>query len=152
MKLKIAVISAAILFFASVSAVPAQPWKGWRGSEGWGMGGQYQRMFDPAKVEKISGEVAGIEQVTPMRGMHYGVVLMVKTEKETVPVHLGPSWYIERLDTKFNTGDKVEVTGARTTFQGKPAIIAAEIRKDDQVLVLRDRNGVPVWAGWGRRR
>jgi len=35
-------------------------------------------------------------------------------------------------------------------FAGKPAIIAGEIKKGGNVLVLRDDNGVPVWAGWRR--
>jgi hypothetical protein len=28
------------------------------------------------------------------------------------------------------------------------AIIAAEIRKGDEALMLRDANGSPMWAGW----
>lgn len=48
-------------------------------------------------------------------------------------------------------GDKVEVTGSRITFQDKPAIIAAEVKKGDEILKLRDGNGFPAWAGWRRR-
>ena len=44
--------------------------------------------------------------------------------------------------------DRVEVKGSRITFQGKPAIIAAEITKDGQTLTLRDASGMPVWRGW----
>ena len=50
----------------------------------------------------------------------------VKTDKETISVHLGPSWYFENQDVKIQPKDKVEVKGAKTTFAGKPAIIAAE--------------------------
>ena len=35
-------------------------------------------------------------------------------------------------------GDKVEVTGSRITYEGKPTIIAAEVKKGGQVLKLRD--------------
>jgi DNA/RNA endonuclease YhcR with UshA esterase domain len=84
--------------------------------------------------------------------MNQGIALVVKTEKETVTVHLGPNWYMERLDAKIVKGDQVEVKGVRTTFAGKPVVIAAEVKKGDNVLVLRDANGVPVWSGWGRRR
>jgi hypothetical protein len=45
----------------------------------------------------------------------------------------------------------VEVTGSRVTFRNKSAIIAAEVKKGDEVLRLRDSNGIPVWAGWRRR-
>ena len=68
----------------------------------------------------------------------------VKTDKETVSVHLGPSWYMENQDVKLEPKDKVEVKGSRITFGGKPAIIATEVKKGDEA-------GYPVWAGWRRR-
>lgn len=68
-----------------------------------------------------------------------------------ISVHLGPSWYLENQDIKLGPKDKGEVKGARVTFAGKPAIIAAEVKKGDQVLTLRDEAGFPVWAGWRSR-
>jgi len=128
----------------------AQPMKGWKGSGGWGMGSPYQRMFDPATVETISGTVEAVNQIKPMKGMHYGVHIMVKTGKESLEVHLGPGWFVERLDSKIEKCDKVEVRGSRATMSGKPVIIAAEVKKGDNVLVLRDSAGIPAWAGWRR--
>jgi hypothetical protein len=129
----------------------AQPGMGWKGSEGWGMGSQYNRLYNPKTVETISGEVVSVDKITPMEGMSYGIHLMLKTEKETISVHLGPGWYIERQDIKIEPKDKVEVTGSRITYEGKPGIIAAEVKKGDEVLILRDESGVPVWAGWRKR-
>jgi hypothetical protein len=131
----------------------AQPRKGmmWRGSGGWGPGGQYNRMYDPKSVETITGEVTSVDRITPLKGMSGGVHMNVKTDKETVSVHLGPSWYLENQDVKIEPNDKVEVRGARTTFAGKPAIIAAEVKKGDELLKLRDDSGFPVWSGWRRR-
>ncbi len=122
----------------------------WRGSGGWGPGTPYNRMYDPAKVETLSGMVEDVTAVVPMKGMNSAVAVTVKTDKETIPVHLGPEWYIGRLDTKIAKGDTIEVKGARATFFGKPAIIASEVKKGDSVLVLRDSQGIPVWSGWRR--
>ncbi len=144
--LKIAVVSIIIL----TSSLAFAGWRGWRGSGGWGMGSQYNRMYDPATVETITGTVESVDKVTPMKGMYYGIHLIVKTAKETMPVDLGPGWYIERLDTKIEKGDKIEVKGSRVKFAGKPAIIAAEVKKGDSTLVLRDSAGIPAWAGWRR--
>jgi hypothetical protein len=108
-------------------------------------------MYDTNTVETIRGVVEKIEMITPMRGMSHGVHLLLKTRKEAVDVHLGPSWYIENQDVKIMPGDRVEVTGSRVTFRNKSAIIAAEVKKGDEVLRLRDSNGIPVWAGWRRR-
>jgi len=44
----------------------------------------------------------------------------------------------------------VEVKGSRVTFDGKPVIIAAELKKDNNVLTLRDSSGIPAWSGWRR--
>jgi hypothetical protein len=140
----------AVSMLFTVSIAFAQPWKGWRGSGGWGMGSQYQRMYNPATVEILSGTVESVDKITPMKGMHYGVHLMLKTDKETISVHLGPGWYIERLDTKIEKGDKIHVKGSRVTMMGQPAIVAAEVKKGDNVLVLRDKEGIPAWSGWGR--
>lgn len=137
---------AAVLILFTISASAA--WRGWRGSGGWGMGSAYQRMYNPQTVETISGTVESVIKFTPMRGMHYGIHLMVKTNEGIIPVHLGPDWYIERQDMKFVKGDKVEIMGSRVTFNGKPAIIAREVKKDGGVLVLRNDAGVPEWAGW----
>lgn len=142
------VVAVSMLLVAS--AAFAQPWKGWRGSGGWGMGSQYNRMYNPATVETVSGTVESVDKITPMKGMYNGIHLMVKTDKETISVDLGPEWYIERLDTKIEKGDKIEVKGSRVTLSGKPAIIAAEVKKGDSTLVLRDSSGIPAWAGWRR--
>lgn len=56
---------------------------------------------------------------------------------------LGPGWYIERLDTKIEKDDKVELKGSRVTLSGKPAIIAAGVKRGDSTLVLRDSAGSP---------
>jgi hypothetical protein len=124
----------------------------WRGGGGWGAGSQYGRLYDAKTVGTISGEVVSIGEMTPRRGMGRGVHLMLKTDKETISVHLGPAWYVEHQDVKLAPKDKIEVKGSRVTYQGKPAIIAAEIHKGDQVLLLRDANGIPMWAGWRRNQ
>jgi len=123
----------------------------WRGSGGWGPGTQYNRMYDPKTVETITGEVISIDQFTPAKGMIGGIHMNVKTGKETISVHLGPSWYLENQDVKIEAKDTVEVKGSRITFGGKPAIIAAEVRKGQEVLTLRDESGFPAWMAWRRR-
>ena len=142
------VVAVSILFTAAI--VTAGPWKGWRGSGGWGMGSQYNRMYNAATVETLTGMVEAVNKITPMKGMYAGIHIMLKTDKETISVQLGPEWYIERLDTKIQKGDTIEVKGSRVTIASKPVIIAAEVKKGDSTLVLRDSAGIPAWAGWRR--
>jgi hypothetical protein len=146
-----------VSIFLLISIAVAQEWQSWRGSEGWGMEHPYQRMLDPkAPIETLSGEVIHVQTVTPKKGMSPGIHVILHTDKETIPVHLGPAWFIEHLDTKILKGDKIEVKGSRVvmTIEEKPelkaqhVLLASEVKKGDQVLVLRDATGEPVWAGW----
>ncbi len=123
----------------------------WKGSGGWGPKTNYGRIYNPETVETLSGEITNVDKITPSKGMSYGIHIVLKTDETTLPVHLGPGWYIENQDITIEQNDKVEITGSRITFEGKPAIIAAKIKKGDEVLILRDENGFPVWSGWRRR-
>lgn len=146
-----AIAMVGILVTAVSSYAQPRPGTMWRGSGGWGPGSQYNKMYDPKAVETISGEVTRVDRITPAKGMTGGVHMLVKTDKETVSVHLGPSWYIENQDVKIEPKDKVDVKGSRVTFGGKPALIASEVRKGNEVLSLRDEAGFPAWMAWRRR-
>jgi hypothetical protein len=146
-----AIAMVGILVTAVSSFAQPRPGTMWRGSGGWGPGSQYNKMYDPKAVETISGEVTKVDRITPAKGMTGGVHMLVKTDKETVSVHLGPSWYIENQDVKIEPKDKVEVKGSRVTVGGKPALIASEVRKGNEVLALRDEAGFPAWMAWRRR-
>ena len=140
-----------LLLVLLVGEASAQMGRGQRrGSGGWGMGTKYSRMYNPSTVETVKGEITKIDKITPFSGMYYGIHVFVKTDKGELSVHLGPGWFIENQDTRINVGDKVEIKGSQIVFNGEPTIIAAEVRKGEHVLVLRDENGFPVWAGWRR--
>lgn len=121
-----------------------------RGSGGWGYHASYDGIYDPQTVETVTGEVVGVCEAPPMKGMSNGVHLTLKTGKETLSVHLGPSWYIMNQDTRIDVKDKIEVTGSRVMFDGAPALIAIEVKKGDETLKLRDGDGYPRWSGWRR--
>lgn len=129
----------------------AQQGMRWRGSGGWGPGTKYGVMYDLKSLETVSGQVVKVDKITPIRGMSYGVHLILKTDKGDIPVHLGPGWYIEKQDLKIEPKDKLEIKGSAISFDGKPTIVAAEIKKGSEVLKLRDEDGFPFWAGWRRR-
>ena len=61
-------------------------------------------------------------------------------------MHLGPSWYIARQHLKLAPDEMIEVTGSRVTYEGQPIVIAAEIRKGHQSMMLRDSRGFPLWS------
>src|SRR5512135_2561128 len=149
--LKLVLACAVVLTMGmAVGSYAAGPGMGCGGG-GWGMSSKCGRMYNPQTVETISGEVVKVDKVMPMRGMSNGIHLTVKTDKGDVSVHLGPAWYIDRQDTYIKVGDKVDVKGSKVEIAGKPVVIAAEVKKGDETLVLRDEAGIPLWSGWRRR-
>lgn len=121
---------------AAGQARPAAPAGGW--------------IFDPAKVQTVEGEVSDVQRI-PSGRRYEGVHLAVATAQETLDVHLGPEWYVDRNLPKLAKGDRVEVKGSRVTLDGKPALIAQEIRRGDARVTLRNEAGVPAWSRGGRR-
>jgi len=141
------VVVGAVLTLVAVAA--AGPFRGYGGG-GWGPGGAWDRLYDPKTVETVTGTVKSID-VVASRGMSSGVHITLATGTEVIPVHLGPAWYLEHQDVVLAAGDKVTVRGSRIQYQGKPAIIAAEVTRGADVLSLRNEQGFPRWAAWRHR-
>lgn len=106
-----------------------------------------QRNYDPKTVETVQGKVLSVDKMQQRGG---GVHLTLQTDKETIAVHLGPSWYVDKQTSKIETNDTITVTGSRITIDGKAAIIAAQVKKGNEILKLRDENGIPVWRRGAR--
>lgn len=118
----------------------------------WAKGpGPSGRNYDPSTVEMLAGDVVSVDRVAAGKGRSGGVHLTLKTDRETVPVHLGPAWYVDKQKVHVERGDHVEVEGSRVSFEEKPAIIARQVKKGGDTLTLRNDAGVPAWAGQGRR-
>lgn len=145
-------VALAVGCIVASSLASANGWEGWRGSGGWGADSAYNRCYVPSRIATFSGQVTEITTTTPMSGMTEGIALLLTMRTVSIPVQLGPAWYIEHLDTPIEVGDQIEVLGAKAFAEGLPAVIAAEVRKGGSVLVLRDATGIPVWAGWRRAR
>jgi len=123
------------------------------GSGGWGNAGHWGRIYDPGNVITLDGTVNAIEEFVPPRGMSNGMHLVLATKDAKRTILLGPSWYIEHQDTDLAVGDAVQVVGSRQTLDGQEVVIAKTVMKGNQLLRLRDDDGVPLWAGcrarWG---
>ncbi|MEQ8999122.1 MAG: hypothetical protein RID53_21690 [Coleofasciculus sp. B1-GNL1-01] len=104
------------------------------------------RMYNPDSVETITGEVISVDRFTSNRGRSEGMRMQMRTGNETVSVHLGPAWYWQNQGMTIEPNDRIQVQGSRVNRAGNPAMIAAQVQKGNQVLRLRNENGVPVWS------
>lgn len=143
-------IGITVLVFAVTAffcAGEAQSGPACKSGKGWDSGSKYNRLYDPDTVETVSGEVVSVQKIVPTKGMSGGLHFIMKSDKGTISVHLGPTWFLEKEGIKISPEDHVTVSGSKITFNGEPALIAAEIRKGEKTWKLRHDNGVPLWSG-----
>ena len=110
----------------------------------------YKKLFDPKTIKTISGEVIKIDQVPEFGfGMQMRLTVFID-KKEILPVYLGPAFYIVGpwQAKHFKLGDKVTVSGSQVTVSGEPFMIATTVKRGNEVLRLRDKDGIPGWIGW----
>ena len=140
-----ALLAAALVLFLGTE-VDAQPGPGGRGP------GPAGRVYDPETVETVAGAVPSTSRGGG-GGARGGVHLVLRTDSgATTSVRLRPASYVDRQSTKIATGDRVEVAGSCVGTGVETAIIAAEVRKGREKLLLGDEAGVPRRSGAGRRR
>jgi hypothetical protein len=62
-------------------------------------------------------------------------------------VILKPERYVPKKNITIQSADQLEITGSRIVLSKKPALIAAEVRKGNETMVLRDiQTARPAWA------
>jgi hypothetical protein len=117
---------------------------------GRGPGGE--RMYKKSTEVTVKGTVEAVQELTGRgRGMMPGVHVTLKTADKNLDVHLGPKSFLESQHLNLAKGDEIEVTGSRMTMGGQEALIARIVKQGDKTVTLRDEQGIPKWAGAGRR-
>jgi hypothetical protein len=101
--------------------------------------------YNPATEVRETGTVEDVREVTGYRGWP-GTHILLKTDKEDLDVHLGPTAFVTQSGFTFAKGDRIEVLGSRVKVGATDALLAREIKKDGKTLVLRDANGIPKWS------
>jgi hypothetical protein len=72
--------------------------------------------------------------------------LLLKTDTDTVRIHLGPTAFLTDQKVEIRKGDTLDVTGSRVTIGDSQLVLAREIRKADNIWTLRDAAGQPLWS------
>jgi hypothetical protein len=101
--------------------------------------------YDPAKEIKLKGSVEEIKEVPGPKG-EVGVELVLKTDTGLVEVRLCPNSFLKEFEVVFAKGDQLDITGAKIKIDDKDVVLAREIVRGNDTLVLRDKQGAPVWT------
>lgn len=142
---RLSTLGAAALFVAGVVSAGAQSAPAGR---------QGSPNYDVKAETTITGTVESLENITGTGGRGGrapgGTHLVVKTKKESVEVHVGPTAYLAERGITLAKGETLEILGSRVTVDTETVLIARQIKKGDNTWTLRDASGRPAWSGRGR--
>lgn len=99
--------------------------------------------YDLATETKMKGTVQELK--LPEKGSDKDAHLTLKSGAETLDVYLCPRAFLEDMGSTIAKGDEVSLTGSKVKQDGADMILAREVVKGNDTLVLRDDKGKPVW-------
>jgi hypothetical protein len=92
----------------------------------------------------MKGAVAEIK--LPPKGNEKDVVhLLMKNGEEIVDLYFCPKSFMDDMGVSFSKGDELAFTGSKVKYGGADLILAREVVRGTETLVLRDEKGNPVW-------
>ena len=101
--------------------------------------------YDLNTETKMKGIVEEVK--LPPKGSEKEIAyLLVKTGTETVDVYLCPKSFLDDMGVSFSKGDEIALTGSRIKWGEADLILAREVVKGTDTLVVRDGKGNPVWS------
>jgi hypothetical protein len=103
------------------------------------------RMWNPDAIATVAGTVEAVERIEMGDGLAC-VRLQLRTGDGVLQVRVAPDWYLAEQKRTFAAGERIEVKGSRITFAGAPALVAGEIVRGGERIVLRAADGKPAWA------
>lgn len=101
--------------------------------------------YDVHTEIKMKGTVEEV-QLPPKGSEKLAVHLLLKTDTDTVDVYLCPKSFLDDMGVNFNKGDEITLTGSKVKQGEADLVLARELVKGTDTLVLRDEKGRPVWT------
>jgi hypothetical protein len=72
--------------------------------------------------------------------------LLVKIGTDTFDVYLCPKAFLDDMGVNFSQGEDIVLTGSRIKQGDAELILAREVVRGNDTLVLRDEKGNPIWG------
>jgi hypothetical protein len=88
-------------------------------------------------------------KVPPKENGKEVVHLLMKNGEDVVDLYFCPKSFMDDMGVSFSKGDELAFTGSKVKYAGADLILAREVVRGSDTLVLRDDKGNPVW-NWKR--
>ena len=86
-----------------------------------------------------------IQEIKPAENAKNDIHLMLKSTDETIDISLCPKSFLDDMGTSFTKGDEISLTGSKIKLETASLVLAREVVKGNDKLLLRDEKGSPVW-------
>ena len=100
--------------------------------------------YDTATETKIKGTVEEIKPAATDSKTAL-IELTMNGESAIVEVSLCPKPFLDDLCVAFAKGDKLEIIGSKVKRGDLEQVLAREVVKGNDTVILRDKTGKPVW-------
>jgi len=100
--------------------------------------------YDVATETKFKGTIQDLK--LPEKSNNKEIAhLTIKSGTDTFDLYLCPKSFMDDMGVIFAKGDEIAFTGSKVKQGEAEMILAREVVKGEDTLVLRDAKGNPVW-------
>ena len=100
--------------------------------------------YDASTEAKFKGTVEELKLPPNGKGKEIAH-LVIKNDDGTVDLYLCPKSFIDDMGVTFNKGEELVITGSKVKQGGSDMVLARQVVRGTETLVLRDDKGNPVW-------
>jgi hypothetical protein len=101
--------------------------------------------YDLSTESKMKATVQEVK--LPAKGSEKEIAhLLVKIGTDTFDVYLCPKAFLDDMGVNFSQGEDIVLTGSRIKQGDAELILAREVVRGNDTLVLRDEKGNPIWG------
>jgi hypothetical protein len=102
--------------------------------------------YNPAAETVFKGTVEQMrDRSCPVSGSMGSHIVLRMENNSLIEVHLATTEFTKMVEMNLRPGDRVEVTGFQTEFEGVPTIFARSVKHGMDEFMFRDKDGNPVW-------
>jgi hypothetical protein len=104
--------------------------------------------YDAQTETKIKGTIADVK--LPPKGSEKEIAyLLLNDGSSSLDIYLCPKSFLDDMGIIFEKGDEIALTGSKIKQGEADLVLAREVVKGHDTIVLRDDKGNPVWI-WHR--
>ncbi|MCC7052126.1 MAG: hypothetical protein IT355_02590 [Gemmatimonadaceae bacterium] len=104
-------------------------------------------MYDATQHVAFTGvTVVRVDTVKAASGTGSSLSAVFAAGNDSLTAWLAPAEFLTANSVTLAAGDVIDISGSKVMMEGKPALIASEIKKGEAKVVLRDKaTGAPAW-------